>query len=169
MAQANKSGKGAAAGSRYSIAVSRIVLGLVFLWAFLDKMFGLHFATLPAKAVVNGGAPTKGFLLGVEGPFAAFYHSLAGQAWADWLFMIGLLGLGAALVFGVGLRIAAVAGTLLLLMLWGASLPLTTNPFIDQHIVFISLLWVVFFNMDSPALSLAGWWRRLVGGNRWLW
>lgn len=168
MARVSK-GDGITVGSRYSIAVARIVLGLVFLWAFLDKMFGLRFATVPAKAVVNGGAPTKGFLLGVDGPFAPLYHSLAGYAWTDWLFMLGLLGLGIALVFGVGLRIAAVAGTVLLLMLWGASLPLTTNPVIDEHIVFITLLWVIFFNMSNPALSLAGWWRQLVGGNRWLW
>lgn len=168
MAQSVKGG-GATVGSRYSIAVARIVLGLVFLWAFLDKMFGLRFATAPAKAVVNGGLPTKGFLLSVDGPFAPFYHSIAGQSWADWLFMAGLLGLGIALVLGVGLRIAAVAGTVLLAMLWGASLPLTTNPVIDEHVVFITLLWVIFFNMANPALSLAGWWRKLVGGNRWLW
>ena len=169
MVRSAQGSKAETAGSRYSIAVARIVLGLVFMWAFLDKMFGLHFSTVPARAVVNGGVPTKGFLLGVEGPFASFYHSLAGQAWADWLFMIGLLGMGIALIFGIGLRIAAVAGTLLLLMLWGASLPLTTNPAIDEHIVFITLLWVFFFTMSNPALSLAGWWRKLVGRSRWLW
>lgn len=83
--------------------------------------------------------------------------------------MLGLAGLGVALVFGIGLRIAAVAGTLLLLMLWAASLPLSNNPAIDDHIVYITVLWVVYFGASSPALSLAPWWQRTaLGRMRWL-
>lgn len=38
-----------------------------------------------------------------------FRHALAlrvalGQAWVDWLFMLGLLGIGLALLFGIGMR-----------------------------------------------------------------
>lgn len=156
-------------GLRYAIAVSRITLGLVFLWAFLDKLLGLRFATPPAKAWVSGGAPTKGFLASVDGPFAPFFNAMSGQPWADWLFMLGLGGLGVALVFGIGLRIAAVAGTVLLGMLWMASLPLSNNPIVDDHIVYITVLWVVFFGINNQALSFAGWWRKAVGRNRWLW
>ena len=56
-------------------------------------------------AWIHGGSPTEGFLtFGADGPFKGFYHSIAGAAWADWLFMLGLLGIGLALTFGVGMR-----------------------------------------------------------------
>jgi thiosulfate dehydrogenase [quinone] large subunit len=53
-----------------ALGVLRIVMGLTFLWAFVDKMFGLGYATSPAQAWIHGGSPTKGFLAHVEvGPF----------------------------------------------------------------------------------------------------
>jgi thiosulfate dehydrogenase [quinone] large subunit len=67
------------------------------LWAFVDKTFGLGFATLAERAWVNGGSPTSGFLkMGVnpDSPFKDVFTSLAGQAWVDWAFMLGLLGVG---------------------------------------------------------------------------
>ena len=97
--------------TRYILAGLRLALGWVFLWAFLDKLFGLGFATPAKNAWINGGSPTKGFLgNAVSGPFEGFYHSFAGAAWADWLFMIGLAGIGTALIAGIGMRIAATAG-----------------------------------------------------------
>ena len=72
-------------------AAIRLSLGWVFLWAFLDKTFGLGHETAGKDAWVNGGSPTKGFLaFAAAGPFEGMYHQIAGQAWADWLFMIGL-------------------------------------------------------------------------------
>ena len=103
------------------LAIVRVVLGVEFLWAFLDKTFGLGYATPAARAWVNGGSPTKGFLSRVAvGPLEGTFHAIAGAAWADWLFMAGLLGIGLALVFGIGLRIAAVSGTLMMLLMWAA-------------------------------------------------
>ena len=43
----------------YALALSRILLGFVFLWAFLDKTFGLGFATAAEKAWVAGGSPSS--------------------------------------------------------------------------------------------------------------
>ena len=74
------------------LAVLRIATGLIFLWAFLDKLFGLGYATPSAKAWIAGGSPTKGFLSSVDvGPFTTAFHAIAGTWWADWLFMLGLL------------------------------------------------------------------------------
>ena len=65
-------------------------------------------ATPSARAWINGGSPTKGFLSGVDvGPWQSFFHNIAGDPWADWLFMLGLLGIGVALVLGIGMRMAA--------------------------------------------------------------
>jgi thiosulfate dehydrogenase [quinone] large subunit len=60
---------------------------------------------------------------------------MAGQAWADWLFMAGLLGIGLALTLGIGMRIAAATGALLYGLMWAASLPLENNPVIDDHML----------------------------------
>jgi thiosulfate dehydrogenase [quinone] large subunit len=118
------------------LAVLRIAFGLTFLWAFVDKVFGLGYATPAGKGWIDGGDPTAGFLgKGSSGPFADFYHSLVGDFWVTPLFMIALAGIGLALTLGIGLRIAAVSGTLLYIMMWSAVLPPATNPVLDDHIL----------------------------------
>src|SRR4029450_1116625 len=98
-------------GAAKFLAVFRVVLGFEFLWAFLDKTFGLGYATPSARAWINGGSPTKGFLSRVAvGPLEGTFHAIAGAAWADWLFMAGLLGIGIALIPGIGLRDARLGG-----------------------------------------------------------
>ena len=156
----------------YALALTRLMLGFIFLWAFIDKTFGLGFATKAADAWVSGGSPTAGFLqYGVNpaSPLADIFQGLAGQAWVDWLFMLGLLGIGAALVLGIGLRLAAVGGTILLVLMWLAVLPLANNPVIDDHLIYAAVLWVVA--LSRREWSLTDWWLRLnfVQKNRWLW
>lgn len=145
--------------AKYVFGALRITIGLIFLWAFVDKLFGLGFATPAESAWINGGSPTYGFLaFGTAGPLAGFYEAIAGAAWADWLFMIGLGGIGIALTFGIGLRIAAVTGTVLVLMMFSASLPPESHPFLTYHIVY-ALAFIGF------ALADAGKW---VGfGGKW--
>ena len=50
------------------------------------------------------------------------------RAWADWLFMLGLAAIGTALLLGIGMRVAAVSGALLYLLMWTVVLPPQTNP-----------------------------------------
>ncbi|HEY8788605.1 MAG TPA: hypothetical protein VIM10_05675 [Actinopolymorphaceae bacterium] len=116
-------------------AVLRVVYGFTFLWAFFDKLFGLHFSTATAKSWLNGGSPTKGFLSSSEGPFAGFYHAIAGRGITNWGFMLALLAIGLALTLGIGMRLAAIGGAVMYLMMWSVVLPTVTNPFIDDHIV----------------------------------
>ena len=130
----------------HALAAMRIAFGLTFLWAFLDKTFALGFRTgydqagnldrLGDAAWINGSSPTEGFLaFGADGPFREFYNSIAGAAWADWLFMAGLLGIGAALTLGIGMRIATAAGALLYVLMWTVVLPPENHPFLDEHIL----------------------------------
>ncbi len=71
----------------------RIVLGLVFLWTFLDKTFGLGFSTATDKSLLTGNSPTAGFLeFGTNGPLATIFQSMEGSTIVDWLFMLGMLG-----------------------------------------------------------------------------
>ena len=112
---------------RFTLAVTRLAVGWVFVWAFLDKLFGLGHETLSKAAWINGGSPTNGFLAHApKGPFASLYNSIAGAAWADWLFMATLAGIGIALMLGITMRIAAASGAALLVMMWSAVLPRRT-------------------------------------------
>jgi thiosulfate dehydrogenase [quinone] large subunit len=142
-------------------AVTRISIGFVFLWAFLDKLFGLGLATPSERSWLNGGSPTKGFLSGVEGPFAGFFKPMAGDAWANWLFMLGLLGIGVALVLGITMKIAAASGTAMLVMMWMASLPLENNPFLDDHLVYAMVLVLLAALRSGDTFGLGAQWRKL--------
>ena len=148
--------------TRYVLAGLRLALGWVFLWAFIDKLFGLGFATPAKNAWIDGGSPTKGFLgNAVSGPFEGFYHGFAGAAWADWLFMIGLAGIGIALIAGIGMRIAAVAGSVLLVAMWSAVLPPENNPFMDDHLVYAGVLVLLALTAAGNTLGLGKQWSRL--------
>ena len=148
--------------ARYVWAGVRIALGWTFLWAFLDKMFGFGFATEEKNAWINGGSPTKGFLANAAtGPFQDFYNNIAGAAWADWLFMIGLAGIGIALLLGIGMRIAAVAGGILLVMMWTVVLPPEINPFMDEHLIFAGVLAGLALVAAGNTLGLGKAWAKL--------
>jgi thiosulfate dehydrogenase [quinone] large subunit len=156
---------------RYTAAVVRIGLGFVFLWAFVDKLFGLGFATEAKNAWVNGGSPTKGFLsFGTRGPLADFYQTFAGATLADALFMVGLLGIGLALVAGIGLRVAAAAGSSLLVLMWSAALLPENNPFLDDHLVYAGTLVLLALLGAGRTLGLGQVWARtpLVRSAPWL-
>lgn len=144
----------------YVWAVARLALGWVFVWAFLDKLFGLGHDTTGAQAWLNGGSPTQGFLgHGTSGPMAGFYHAIAGAAWADWLFMIGLVGIGAALMLGIGMRVAAVTGAVLLVLMWSAVLPPANNPFMDDHLIYALLIIGLAMAGAGDTLGLGRWWK----------
>jgi thiosulfate dehydrogenase [quinone] large subunit len=147
--------------TRYVLNGLRLALGWIFLWAFLDKLFGLGHETPSARAWIHGGSPTQGFLgKGVSGPFESFYHGLAGAAWADWLFMIGLAGIGIALIAGVGMRIAAAAGTVLLVLMWTAVLPPANNPFMDDHLIYAGVLVLLALTAAGDTFGLGKYWSR---------
>jgi thiosulfate dehydrogenase [quinone] large subunit len=157
--------------ARQALAVLRIAFGLTFLWAFFDKLLALGYATGVGQdgttdrfgdaAWIHGGSPTEGFLkFGADGPFTSFYHSIAGAAWADWLFMLGLLGIGLALTLGVTMRIATAAGALLYLMMWSVVLPPANNPVLDDHILGMITMAVLALTLAGDTWGLGGWWAR---------
>ena len=125
----------------FSITTLRLLMGFIFLWAFLDKTFGLGFATTADKAWILGGSPTSGFLThAVVGPFATFFNSLAGVAIVDWLFMLGLLFVGVTLILNRYVKWRALGGIVMLILMYLALLFPENNPFVDDHIVYAVLL-----------------------------
>jgi thiosulfate dehydrogenase [quinone] large subunit len=163
-----------------AVAALRIALGFVFLWAFLDKLFGLNYSTPSAKSWINGGSPTNGFLSHVEvGPFQSFFNNIAGTWWADTLFMLGLFGVGTALILGVAGRLAAGAGTLLMVGMWAAEWPLaqftstgaangSSNPLTDYHVIYALALIVLAVIGAGRFFGLGHWWAGVTGNKGWL-
>ncbi|MGB3257745.1 MAG: hypothetical protein WBG89_01565 [Ornithinimicrobium sp.] len=149
-----------APAARMVLGVLRILFGLIFLWAFFDKTFGLGMATPSENAWVNGGDPTFGYLSNNDGTFSSLFTGLAGQAWVTWLFMAGLLGIGIALLTGAGMRIAGFTGALLYLFMWLAAFPLENNPFVDDHLT--GAVTVVLFALAGAGdtLGVGHWWKQ---------
>ncbi|MDI2125437.1 DoxX family membrane protein [Yinghuangia seranimata] len=172
----------AASAREIAVAGLRVVLGFVFLWAFLDKTFGLGYATRSGKGWIDGGSPTKGFLSHVDaGPMAGTLRGWAGETWADWLFMAGLLGIGLALILGIGMRIAAASGTAMMALMWIAEWPPakhvesgaasgSTNPFADYHVVYALALIALAAVASRSRYGLGARWAELpvVRRNPWL-
>jgi thiosulfate dehydrogenase [quinone] large subunit len=118
---------------------------------------------------------------GDVGPFQSAFHSVAGDWWADWLFMLGLLGIGIALIAGIGLRIAAGAATLLMASMWFAEYPLaqhtsagkpsgSNNPITDYHFIYAVTTIALALNYAGHTWGLGRWWAQLpyVQRHRWL-
>ena len=165
--------------ARKALAVLRIGYGVTFLWAFFDKLLGLGFHTgaitneegartgidfmAQDAAWLNGGSPTEGFLtFGVpaDNPFKDLWTGLAGQAWVDWLFMLGLLGIGVTLLLGAGMRIGTAAGAAMYTFMYLASLPLQNNPVVDDHLIGVISMVVLALGAAGTTWGMGHWWNR---------
>lgn len=163
-------------GGRYALAVLRLATGFIFLWAFVDKAFGLGFATPTERSWINGGTPSQGFLKSdaVVGPLKEFFAGIASPA-SDLIFMLGLLGIGLAVMLGVGLRVSAVAGSLMMILMYLAEWPFaantgSTNPLVDYHIIYALALIALAATSAGTTWGLGTMWRSLpvVRSNSWL-
>lgn len=142
-------------------ALVRISIGLIFLWPFLDKLFGLGISTLSSGAWINGGSPTAGFLQGNHGIFSPIFQSMASSHIVEWLFMLGLLFVGLTMILGIGMRLGAITGSVMMFLFWLALFPPQNNPILDEH-------WFYAFALIASAIADAGkhfglgnWWSRL--------
>lgn len=150
-------------------------LGFLFLWAFLDSVFSLGFATgrgddgsvdiVGPKDWINGGSPTRGFLSNAApGPLTDVSAALAGHPGVDAAFMFGLLSVKLALIGGFALRLAAIGGVVVLMLLIRAAAPVpVNNPSIDEHVVLALALPLTAVAMTpaSRGFSLSSTWERL--------
>ncbi len=156
---------------RRALAALRIAFGVTFLWAFLDKAFALGFHTgynqegvldrFGDAAWINGGNPTEGFLaFGVpaDNPFKSIFNGMAGDTWVNWLFMLGLLGIGVALLCGVAMRIATAAGAVMYTLMYAASLPLENNPVVDDHLIGVIVMVVLVLGAAGTTWGLGHRW-----------
>jgi thiosulfate dehydrogenase [quinone] large subunit len=152
----------------------RIAMGWTFLWAFLDKAFGLGFATgrnpdtgaidfFGKAAWIHGGSPTDGALtFALRGPFAGLYSGLIGQTWIEWVYMASMLLIGMALILGIGNRLAALGGIAWMGIFYSATAMWPdNNPFLDEHLVYILVLAGIAYVGAGRYLGLQRQWERL--------
>ena len=161
--------------------VLRLLMGWTFLWAFLDKMFGLGFSTgrdvetmvitfNGPDAWINGGSPTAGVLgFALKGPFKGFYQSVTGYtmgaagptsaAWVDWVFMASMLLIGLALLFGVGVKLASIGGAIWMVIFFTATAIWPEhNPFVDEHVIEFVVLIGLYLASAGRYLGFGRWW-----------
>jgi thiosulfate dehydrogenase [quinone] large subunit len=157
-----------------ALATLRIAFGITFLWAFLDKTFALGFHTgydqegnldrFGDAAWINGGSPTEGFLMfGVpaDNPFKSVFNGMADSVLIEWVFMLGLLGIGLTLLLGIGMRIGTAAGAAMYAFMYAAVLPLENNPVVDDHLIGVIAMAVLALGAAGATWGLGRRWNRL--------
>lgn len=150
---------------KFLITLIRLSMGWIFLWKFLDKLFGFGYDTPKGEAWIDGVSPTESFLMySTQGsPFSEVLQVMAGQPWVDWLFMIGLAGIGVALILGIMIRLAGVAGAFMSLFIFLAVIPPASNPLITYHVVYIFVFLLLAAVPCGEWFGLGKWW-----GKTWL-
>lgn len=176
------------------LSLTRISIGFVFLWAFLDKLLALGYATgrdaetgavdyFGEKAWINGNHVTEGYLKSAAGEFGGEPAGVYGEmfkGWGefaigsfrpiDWIFMIALLGVGLALMLGIGTKVGALSATGLLVFMYIAHFDNTNNPFLDDHIVYsLAIIGIVWVELSRQDIGLGNWWRKLPIVQKYSW
>src|SRR5690606_27848808 len=107
-------------------------------------------------------------------PLKSFFASIASPA-TDVLFMLAMLAIGVAVMLGIGLRVSAVVGTFVMVLMYLAEWPFaanaaSTNPLVDYHIIYALALIVVAATHAGDTWGLGAAWKKLplVRKNRWL-
>ena len=81
-----------------------------------------------------------------------------------------LLGIGLTLILGIGMRVGAISGALLLMLMWSAELPLDNNPFVDDHVIYALVLVMLVLAGAGYTIGLGKRWERIpfVAKHGWL-
>ena len=146
----------------FFLAVVRVIIALMFLWAFADKLFGLGFPTPSDMGYIDGGSPTKDFLAANDGWFAPLFNAMANiYQITDVLIIVGLLLIGGSLLIGTASKITTVASLVLLTMFYMSELPLADNPILDFRLVYMAALAAAYFGNGFGRISLKGRWDEL--------
>lgn len=156
------------------LGVLRIAMGFLFLWPFLDKLFGLGFGTSPANSWLAGASPTQGYLsfygVNQNSPFAFLFNDTLGSMYqlVDIAFMGMLLFAGVGLITGVFVRLSSLSTIIFMvsvyLSAWIINPEVGTavyNPLIDDHIIYAIILAFFIFVPVGNYLGLGERWSKL--------
>jgi thiosulfate dehydrogenase [quinone] large subunit len=146
--------------ARLTWALTRVSLGFVFIWAFLGDITGFARPAPATRSFLDGGGPIRDHLLSAHGTFAALCHALAGPAYTQTIFRAALAIIGGALILGVGMRVAATAGTAILVLMWLSAMPIATGPLLDQHLIYALVIIGLALANAGDTIGLGAWWSR---------
>ena len=144
---------------QYALSVFRILIGWLFIWGFLDKMFGLGFETASQDAWIRGGSPSAAVCWVTQGVFADFFNSLGGNAFIDVLFMAGLLIIGLTIILGIGTKLTTVFAIMFFIVMYALYVPPKDNPLIDYHIILAVGMLVIYYLGGYEKFSLYDKWK----------
>ncbi|KKW30415.1 MAG: hypothetical protein UY72_C0013G0025 [Candidatus Uhrbacteria bacterium GW2011_GWD2_52_7] len=142
--------------------------------AFLRVLLGVQFFFAGwSKLTTDWSA--EGYLSAASGPFAEWFHSMAGSALVDGLNAWGLTLVGIALVLGLAVRPASFAGAAFMVLYYFAGYTdNTSHGLIEYHLVYATVFvlfmtggagnvfglnTLVLGNMRKPNV----WWKALLG------
>ena len=131
-----------------AVAIGRIVIGVIFIWAGLEKIVGEGLGTWSAKGFLQfatGGTLGWPFVTGevaegtVFNPTHDFWVTLAGNETAmtliGYLVPLGQLGIGIALILGLLTRFGATMGALMMLFFFVAAWNFEFG-IVNQHLTY---------------------------------
>lgn len=144
----------------FYLAITRIILGLMCIYGFLDKMFGLRVST-PQAAFINGGSPTHGYIAhAADGPLGFLFEPLANvPMFMDIIIMTSLLLLGISLTLGIGRKLGCVLGAVMMFLFYISSFPIAEHPFLDMHLIYVFLLLAFYHTNAYSVLGLEDLWK----------
>src|SRR5574338_428395 len=132
--------------AQVAVAIGRIVIGVIFLWAGLEKLRGSGEGGFTAAGFLqHGTGGTLGWPFvgeGAEGPFnptVDFWVSIgqndAAMSVVNFLVMFGQLGVGVGLILGLFTRFSAAMGTLMMLFFFVAAWDFEFG-IVNQHLAY---------------------------------
>lgn len=132
--------------AQIAVAVARVVIGVIFLWAGLAKFLGAGDEGFSAAGFLQfGTGGTLGWPFvgeGAEGPFnptADLWMGLAGNealmTVINFLVVFGQIAIGIALILGIFTRFAAAMGALMMLFFFLAAWEFE-HGIVNQHLTY---------------------------------
>lgn len=128
-----------------AVAVGRIVIGIIFLWAGLEKFIGTPGGWSAAGFLGHGTAGTLGWPFvgaNAQGPFnptmnlwVELSKNSGAMTVVNFLVVFGELGIGVSLILGLLTRFGAVMGTLMMLLFFVAAWDWAFG-IVNQHLTY---------------------------------
>jgi len=138
----------------WSIFATRLALGFLFLWGGIEKIE--TWGGLVWNGDANTSATTGYLKFAVSGPFAEFFHSLAGNPAVEFLVVYGELLIGISIMFGILTRVGGVSGVAMALLFYLSQLPVQHNPFVNEYVVYMLVFLAFVFLTPGRFLGLDG-------------
>jgi len=143
----------------YTLALFRILVGWIFLAAFIDKIFGTGFQTPPGGGFIDGVSPSSYVSYVTTGLLADFYKSIAGNLAMDILLVAALLILGVTAILGIASKLTTIGSVLFLVIMYTIQLPPVDNPIIDHRIIMAVGMVAVYLLGGYERLSIHAKWK----------